>query len=232
MKKIGIFAVVVVVLVAVIKLGGSFLGPLTGEGDKNGASGQSTIAIEETTEGKKITIEIQNGDETAPPETSAALAEGETQEQPPESSAQTAPAVAPATTAATTTTATTAAETTAPKVYAVSSFSKTMYAAKGVNVRSGYSTDSSVLSSLKAGQEVHATGESENGWIQIDYNGQKAYVYKSYLSTTKPVQETVAQTQPAPATPTPTAPAAPGPTATQPGGGPVTSETIPPSPIS
>ena len=68
---------------------------------------------------------------------------------------------------------------------------ETVYATDSVNVRSSYSTSSSVIGSLKAGDEVTRTGKATkavNGitWSKIKYNGQTAYVSSSYLTTEKP----------------------------------------------
>lgn len=88
-----------------------------------------------------------------------------------------------------------AESTTEMPVYEVKPMEKTMYAIKPVNVRAGYTTGTAVLSSLKAGQEVEVTGISENGWIQIKFNGGEAYVYKTYLSESKDDVETKANAE-------------------------------------
>lgn len=71
------------------------------------------------------------------------------------------------------------------------SVNEKVYATDSVNVRSSYSTSSSVIGSLSAGDEVTRTGKatkSVNGitWSKIQYNGQTAYVSSSYLTTEKP----------------------------------------------
>lgn len=68
---------------------------------------------------------------------------------------------------------------------------ETVYATGSVNVRSSYSTSSSVIGSLKAGDSVTRTGlatKAVNGvtWSRVSYNGKTAYVSSSYLTTTKP----------------------------------------------
>ena len=60
-----------------------------------------------------------------------------------------------------------------------------------VNVRSSYSTSSSVIGSLDVGDSVKRTGlatKAVNGvtWSRVSYNGRTAYVSSSYLTTEKP----------------------------------------------
>ncbi|AQY51250.1 hypothetical protein PWEIH_11675 [Listeria weihenstephanensis FSL R9-0317] len=50
----------------------------------------------------------------------------------------------------------------------------------GLNVRSKASTNSSVLGTLKAGDQVTVTSQS-NGWTQIQYQGKSAWVNSSYI---------------------------------------------------
>lgn len=63
---------------------------------------------------------------------------------------------------------------------------ETVYATSSVNVRSSYSTSSSVIGSLNAGDSVTRTGRGSNGWSRVRYNGQTAYISSSYLTTEKP----------------------------------------------
>ncbi len=69
---------------------------------------------------------------------------------------------------------------------------ETVYATEsGINVRSSYSTSSSSIGTLSAGDELTRTGEATNAvngitWSRVTYNGQTAYVSSSYLSTEKP----------------------------------------------
>lgn len=70
--------------------------------------------------------------------------------------------------------------------------SQTVYATTNqVNVRSSYSTSSSILGSLQKGESVKRTGlatKSINGilWSKVSYNGKTGYISSSYLTTTKP----------------------------------------------
>lgn len=68
---------------------------------------------------------------------------------------------------------------------------ETVYATSQVNVRSSYSTSSSVLGTLNAGDSVTRTGiatKSVSGilWSKVTYNGKTAYISSSFLTTTKP----------------------------------------------
>lgn len=238
MKKIITFAAVVVALIAVIKIGGPVLtASMGGETDKSqtesteesGKPGESGESGESGETREMITIEISNETGETQPETAEASTEAESEAVVRET--ETAAAAVPTTAAA-------------AKTYAVKEINKTMYAIKAVNVRENYSTDSAILSSLKAGQEVHATGESDNGWIRIDYSGKTAYVAKSYLSVNKADVETTAakqttaaagNTRPTETRPSATQPAATQPAATQPAPAPApgsgtTPETIDPFP--
>ena len=73
--------------------------------------------------------------------------------------------------------------TTAPSF---SSVNQTVYATSEANVRSSYSTSSSIIGSLKQGDSVKRTGVGSNGWSKVTYNGQIAYVSTDLLTTTKP----------------------------------------------
>ena len=72
-----------------------------------------------------------------------------------------------------------------------SSVNETVYATASVNIRSSYSTSSSVIGSLDVGDSVTRTGKatsSVNGitWSRVTYNGQTAYISSDYLTTEKP----------------------------------------------
>ena len=51
----------------------------------------------------------------------------------------------------------------------------------GVNIRAEASTNSNVLGSVNAGDTLTAVGRVD-GWYQVEYNGQQAYISKDYLS--------------------------------------------------
>ena len=56
----------------------------------------------------------------------------------------------------------------------------------GVNVRSGPGTEYDILGTENNGKQLARTGRTSNGWSQVAYNGQTAYVIDSYLTTTQP----------------------------------------------
>lgn len=58
-----------------------------------------------------------------------------------------------------------------------------------INVRKSYSTNSSVVGTLKNGDSVTRTGKGSNGWSRVSYNGTTAYISSSLLTTTKPEEE-------------------------------------------
>ncbi len=67
-----------------------------------------------------------------------------------------------------------------------SSVNQTVYATSSVNVRASYTTSSSIIGSLSAGDSVTRTGVGSNGWSRVTYNGQTAYINTEYLATQKP----------------------------------------------
>lgn len=78
---------------------------------------------------------------------------------------------------------------TAPSTDPAPSFTavnETVYAKSKANVRSSYSTSSSIVGSLKIGDSVTRTGIGSNGWSKITYNGKTAYVSSSLITKTKP----------------------------------------------
>ena len=70
-----------------------------------------------------------------------------------------------------------------------SSVNQTVYAKSSVNVRSSYTTSSSIIGSLSAGDSVTRTGIGSNGWSKVTYKGQTAYINTSYLTTEKPEEK-------------------------------------------
>lgn len=78
-----------------------------------------------------------------------------------------------------------------PKAPSFTTVNETVYATDSVNVRSSYSTSSSVIGSLNKGQSVTRIGvatTSINGikWSKVKYNGKTAYISSSYLTKEKP----------------------------------------------
>lgn len=69
----------------------------------------------------------------------------------------------------------------------ITAANQTMYAVADVNVRAQNSVTSTVLGGIAAGDSMQETGYTQDGWIQISYNGATAYVCGDYVSSTKPV---------------------------------------------
>jgi uncharacterized protein YgiM (DUF1202 family) len=63
---------------------------------------------------------------------------------------------------------------------------ETVYTTTKCNIRSSYSTSSSKIATVNAGTSLTRTGTASNGWSRVNYNGQTAYVYSQYLTTTAP----------------------------------------------
>ena len=84
-------------------------------------------------------------------------------------------------------------ETTAPTFRNVN---ETVYVTdSGINVRSSYSTSSSSIGTLNAGDELTRTGVATSAvggitWSRVTYEGRTAYVSSSYLTTEKPEEST------------------------------------------
>ena len=65
----------------------------------------------------------------------------------------------------------------------------TYYVKKDVNVRSDCSAEAKLLTGATVGQELTATGISEDGdWIEIKMNGQTGYVFADLVSTIAPAK--------------------------------------------
>lgn len=225
MKRIGVFAAVGVILAVVIITGSSLIIPAM--------SGEKRQTLEVTSpSGTEDEVQIVITNEGVP-ETSPALSESGREEQTETEDQQTADqgttAAAKQTTAAAKPETRPSAESTKPAQSQVTTIDKTLYSTGSVRVRQSASTSSEVVGSLSKGQKVHAVGQTDNGWIQIEYSGQRAFVSGSYLSATKPAQTQPTQAKPQETRPQQTKPA--GSASTEPAA-PTTgsSETIAPFP--
>lgn len=69
--------------------------------------------------------------------------------------------------------------------YSVVEMSATKYAKQSVNIRKGPGTDYEKIGSLTMNQKVIVTGQADNGWYRISYNGGDAYVSNKYLVDNK-----------------------------------------------
>lgn len=82
------------------------------------------------------------------------------------------------------------------QAYTVTDMEKTMYAQRSVNVRTGPTTDYEKLGALNTNDEVKVTGQADNGWYRIEYNGSEGFVSNNYLGDTKVVVNNTPSTTP------------------------------------
>ena len=68
-----------------------------------------------------------------------------------------------------------------------------MVTTDALNVRSSWSSDSKILGSVRYGADLTVTGLCENGWVQIRYKGQTAYVSGDYVTDYKEVDHTATE---------------------------------------
>lgn len=71
---------------------------------------------------------------------------------------------------------------------------KTMYATCNLNIRSGPGTEYSVVGYVSLGDDILVTGDVDNGWKQISFNNNTCFCSGYYISSSKPVIETVVET--------------------------------------
>ena len=69
--------------------------------------------------------------------------------------------------------------------FTVKEMSATKYAKQSVNVRKGPSADYEKFGGLSTNQKVTVTGQADNGWYRIEYNGAEGFVSNKYLSDQK-----------------------------------------------
>ena len=65
-----------------------------------------------------------------------------------------------------------------------------VYAIIDVNIRTGPGVTYEKLGQLPYGYSIRRIGIGDNGWSRVLYNGQEAYMFSGYLSTTKPANST------------------------------------------
>lgn len=66
--------------------------------------------------------------------------------------------------------------------------SSELVALDSCNIRAEASTESDIIGGLYTGETVTKLGETDDGWTQIDYNGQTAYVKSELLGTADDAQ--------------------------------------------
>lgn len=79
-------------------------------------------------------------------------------------------------------------ETTAPSTTAAAQ--RLVYATEEVNVRSGPSTDSEILTKLPAGGSAVYISLDSEGWCKVIYDSEVCYIHRDYLTTTPPAVTT------------------------------------------
>lgn len=62
----------------------------------------------------------------------------------------------------------------------------TMYASATVNIRSGAGTDYDKVGRIKWGSKADVTGETDNGWYEVSYDGKLAFVRGDFMMTELP----------------------------------------------
>ncbi len=75
---------------------------------------------------------------------------------------------------------------------------KIMYTTGEINIRRSHTTNSELIATVPLGTEITVTGETDNGWYQVKYNDEEAYIKSDLLTSTKPSADSPAETnQPA-----------------------------------
>lgn len=57
------------------------------------------------------------------------------------------------------------------------------------NIRAEANTDSEIYGELYVGETITKLGETGDGWTEVDFNGQTAYIKSEFLSTAEEIQE-------------------------------------------
>lgn len=71
--------------------------------------------------------------------------------------------------------------------FTVSEMNDTVYlTGNGVNLREGPGTEYDAVTSQSRGTELKRTGVTDNGWSQVEYDGDTVYVSNNYVSEDKP----------------------------------------------
>ena len=66
-----------------------------------------------------------------------------------------------------------------------------VYAISSVNIRTEPNTNSEKIGLLKKEESIIRIGIGDNGWSKVKYNDKIRYIHSDYLSTTKPIVETL-----------------------------------------
>lgn len=66
----------------------------------------------------------------------------------------------------------------------------TKYVSANLNLRSGPSTNYSVITTIPKGTSVKISDDCDCAWVPIEWNGYTGYVSSKYISNTKPAVST------------------------------------------
>ena len=165
-----------------------------------GCNGCNTETVEETTESITSEEAVEENTEDVAEPTTEETTETDTSEEVTEETEtseveETMEDVAEPTTEETTETET-SEEVAETPAYTVTDMEKTMYAQRSVNVRTGPTTDYEKIGALNTNDEVKVTGQSDNGWYRIEYNGNTGFVSNNYLGDIKVVVNNTPSTTP------------------------------------
>ena len=72
-------------------------------------------------------------------------------------------------------------------IFTVEDIEEIRYATTNVNIRELPSANATRLGALSFAQEIKVTGNCDNGWARVEYNGNVAYINSKYLSLEKPI---------------------------------------------
>ena len=78
-----------------------------------------------------------------------------------------------------------------PKIVSITDVNETVYATLNVNIRKKYDIQSESIGLLLGGEPITRTGVCDNGWSRVSYNDGEYYIHSDYLTTVKPLEETV-----------------------------------------
>lgn len=67
---------------------------------------------------------------------------------------------------------------------------KTMYTTTGLNIRSSYSSGSTLVGTVEKDEKVTVTGTCDNGWVRIKYNNIEGFINGNYVTSQKPAGNT------------------------------------------
>lgn len=68
-----------------------------------------------------------------------------------------------------------------------------MVTSNGLNIRSSWSTNAAILGTVSYGTDLTVTGLCENGWVQVLYKGQIAYVSGEHVTDYQQVDQNASQ---------------------------------------